>query len=127
MINEKDIDEFLRFRNKFTALEWNTINNYVEIVLEDRKRNFVLSESELKHVRNLIKKDKFIQLRFEYGKFIQKIIKTAIHKQSFTYQFSAYTLGGYYVFISFWKQQGQTHNHNKLVKQCFRLLRFSQV
>ena len=45
MINEKDIDEFLRFRNKFTALEWNTINNYVEIVLEDRKRNFVLSES----------------------------------------------------------------------------------
>lgn len=60
MINEKDIDEFLRFRNKFTALEWNTINNYVEIVLEDRKRNFVLSESELKHVRNLIKKDKFI-------------------------------------------------------------------
>lgn len=60
MINEKDIDEFLRFRNKFTALEWNTINNYVEIVLEDRKRNFVLSESELKHVRNLIKQDKLI-------------------------------------------------------------------
>lgn len=60
MINEKDIDEFLRFRNKFTALEWNTINNYVEIVLEDRKRNFVLSESELEHVRNLIKQDKFI-------------------------------------------------------------------
>lgn len=65
MINEKDIDEFLRFRNKFTALEWNTINNYVEIVLEDRKRNFVLSESELEHVRNLIKQDKLIQLRFE--------------------------------------------------------------
>lgn len=60
MINEKDIDEFLRFRNKFTALEWNTINNYVEIVLEDRKRNFVLSESELEHVRNLIKQDKLI-------------------------------------------------------------------
>lgn len=60
MINEKDIDEFLRFRNKFTALEWNTINNYVEIVLESRKRNFVLSESELEHVRNLIKQDKFI-------------------------------------------------------------------
>lgn len=60
MINEKDIDEFLKFRNRFTALEWNTINNYVEIVLEDRKRNFVLSESELKHVRNLIKQDKFI-------------------------------------------------------------------
>lgn len=60
MINEKDIDEFLRFRNKFTALEWNTINNYVEIVLENRKRNFVLSESELKHVRNLIKQDKLI-------------------------------------------------------------------
>ncbi len=60
MINEKDIDEFLRFRNKFTALEWNTINNYVEIVLEDRKRNFVLSESELEHVRKLIKQDKFI-------------------------------------------------------------------
>jgi hypothetical protein len=60
MINEKDIDEFLRFRNKFTALEWNTINNYVEIVLENRKRNFVLSESELEHVRNLIKQDKFI-------------------------------------------------------------------
>lgn len=60
MINEKDIDEFLRFRNMFTALEWSTINNYVEIVLEDRKRNFVLSESELEHVRNLIKQDKFI-------------------------------------------------------------------
>lgn len=60
MISEKDIDEFLRFRNKFTALEWNTINNYVEIVLENRKRNFVLSESELEHVRNLIKQDKFI-------------------------------------------------------------------
>lgn len=60
MINEKDIDEFLKFRNRFTALEWNTINNYVEIVLEDRKRNFVLSESELEHVRNLIKQDKFI-------------------------------------------------------------------
>lgn len=60
MINEKDIDEFLRFRNKFTALEWNTINNYVELVLEDRKRSFVLSESELEHVRNLIKQDKFI-------------------------------------------------------------------
>lgn len=60
MINEKDIDEFLRFRNKFTALEWNTINNYVEIVLENRKRNFILSESELEHVRNLIKQDKFI-------------------------------------------------------------------
>lgn len=60
MINEKEIDEFLRFRNKFTALEWNTINNYVEIVLEDRKRNFVLSESELEHVRNLIKQDKLI-------------------------------------------------------------------
>lgn len=60
MISEKDIDEFLRFRNMFTALEWSTINNYVEIVLEDRKRNFVLSESELEHVRNLIKQDKFI-------------------------------------------------------------------
>ena len=60
MINEKDIDEFLKFRNRFTALEWNTINNYVEIVLENRKRNFVLSESELEHVRNLIKQDKFI-------------------------------------------------------------------
>lgn len=60
MINEKDIDEFLKFRNRFTALEWNTINNYVEIVLEDRKRNFVLSESELEHVRNLIKQDKLI-------------------------------------------------------------------
>ena len=65
MISEKDIDEFLKFRNRFTALEWNTINNYVEIVLEDRKRNFVLSESELEHVRNLIKQDKLIQLRFE--------------------------------------------------------------
>lgn len=60
MISEKDIDEFLRFRNMFTALEWSTINNYVEIVLEDRKRNFVLSESELEHVRNLIKQDKLI-------------------------------------------------------------------
>lgn len=60
MINEKDIDEFLRFRNKFTALEWSTINNYVEIVLENRKRSFVLSESELEHVRNLIKQDKLI-------------------------------------------------------------------
>lgn len=60
MINEKDIDEFLKFRNRFTALEWNTINNYVEIVLENRKRNFVLSESELEHVRNLIKQDKLI-------------------------------------------------------------------
>lgn len=60
MINENDIDEFLKFRNRFTAFEWNTINNYVEIVLENRKRNFVLSESELEHVRNLIKQDKFI-------------------------------------------------------------------
>ena len=59
-ITEKDVDEFLEFRRKFTELEWNTINGYVEFVLNNRKRNFVLTDSEVEEISNLIKRDKFI-------------------------------------------------------------------
>lgn len=59
-ISEKDVDEFLEFRRKFTDLEWTTINGYVEFVLNNRKRNFVLTDSEVEYIRNLIKQDKFI-------------------------------------------------------------------
>ena len=59
-ITEKDVDEFLEFRRKFTELEWETINGYVDVVLNYRKRNYVLSDSEVQYIRNLIKQDKFI-------------------------------------------------------------------
>lgn len=59
-ITEKDVDEFLEFRRKFTELEWQTINGYVDVVLNQRKRNYVLSDSEVQYIRNLIKQDKFI-------------------------------------------------------------------
>ena len=59
-ITEKDIDELLEFRRRFTDLEWTTMNNYVEVVLNNRKRNFVLTDSEVEYIRNLIKQDKFI-------------------------------------------------------------------
>lgn len=59
-ITEKDVDEFLEFRRKFTELEWETINGYVDVVLNQRKRNYVLSDSEVQYIRNLIKQDKFI-------------------------------------------------------------------
>ncbi|WP_311443451.1 hypothetical protein [Ezakiella coagulans] len=59
-ITEKDVDEFLEFRRRFTASEWNTINGYVEFVLNNRKRNFVLTDSEVEEISNLIKRDKFI-------------------------------------------------------------------
>lgn len=59
-ITEKDVDEFLEFRRRFTASEWNTINGYVEFVLNNRKKNFVLTDSEVEYIRNLIKQDKFI-------------------------------------------------------------------
>lgn len=59
-ITEKDVDEFLEFRRRFTASEWNTINGYVEFVLNNRKRNYVLTESEVQYIRNMIKQDKFI-------------------------------------------------------------------
>lgn len=59
-ITEKDVDEFLEFRRRFTASEWNTINGYVEFVLNNRKKNFVLTDSEVECIRNLIKQDKFI-------------------------------------------------------------------
>lgn len=59
-ISEKDVNEFLEFRRRFTELEWTTINNYVEFVLNNRKRNFVLTDSEVEYIRNLIKQDKFI-------------------------------------------------------------------
>ena len=59
-ITEKDVDEFLEYRRRFTASEWNTINGYVEFVLNNRKRNFVLTDSEVEYIRNLIKQDKFI-------------------------------------------------------------------
>lgn len=59
-ITEKDVDEFLEFRRKFTELEWQTINGYVNVVLNQRKRNYVLTESEVQYIRNLIKQDKFI-------------------------------------------------------------------
>ena len=64
-ITEKDVDEFLEFRRRFTELEWQTINDYVDVVLNYRKRNYVLTDSEVQYIRNLIKKDNFIQLRFE--------------------------------------------------------------
>lgn len=59
-ITEKDVDEFLEFRRRFTASEWNTINGYVEFVLNNRKKNFVLTDSEVEEISNLIKRDKFI-------------------------------------------------------------------
>lgn len=59
-ITEKDVDEFLEFRRRFTASEWNTINGYVEFVLNNRKKNFVLTDSEVEYIRNMIKQDKFI-------------------------------------------------------------------
>lgn len=59
-ITEKDVDKFLEFRRKFTELEWQTINGYVDVVLNQRKRNYVLSDSEVEYIRNLIKQDKFI-------------------------------------------------------------------
>lgn len=59
-ITEKDVDEFLEFRRKFTELEWQTINGYVDVVLNQRKRNYVLTDSEVQYIRNLIKQDKFI-------------------------------------------------------------------
>ena len=59
-ITEKDVDKFLEFRRKFTELEWETINGYVDVVLNQRKRNYVLSDSEVQYIRNLIKQDKFI-------------------------------------------------------------------
>lgn len=62
-ITEKDVDEFLEFRRKFTELEWETINGYVDVVLNQRKRNYVLSDSEVEYIRNLIKQDKFIYER----------------------------------------------------------------
>ena len=59
-ITEKDVDEFLEFRRRFTELEWQTINDYVDVVLNYRKRNYVLTDSEVQYIRNLIKKDNFI-------------------------------------------------------------------
>lgn len=59
-ITEKDVDEFLEFRRKFTELEWETINGYVDVVLNQRKRNYVLTDSEVQYIRNMIKKDNFI-------------------------------------------------------------------
>lgn len=59
-ITEKDVDEFLEFRRKFTELEWQTINGYVDVVLNQRKRNYVLTDSEVQYIRNMIKQDKFI-------------------------------------------------------------------
>lgn len=59
-ITEKDVDEFLEFRRKFTELEWQTINGYVDVVLNQRKRNYVLTDSEVQYIRNMIKKDNFI-------------------------------------------------------------------
>lgn len=54
-ISEKDVDEFLEFRRRFTELEWQTINSYVTVVLNYRKRNFVLTDSEVEEISNLIK------------------------------------------------------------------------
>ena len=62
-ITEKDFDEFLEFRRKFTELEWETLNSYVNFVLNNRKKNFVLTDSEVQYIRNLIKQDKFIYER----------------------------------------------------------------
>lgn len=59
-ITEKDVDEFLEFGRRFTELEWQTINGYVDVVLNQRKRNYVLTDSEVQYIRNLIKQDKFI-------------------------------------------------------------------
>lgn len=59
-ISEKDINEFLEFRRRFTELEWTTMNNYIEFVLTRRRRNFILTSSEVEEVRNLIREDKFI-------------------------------------------------------------------
>lgn len=62
-ITEKDVDKFLEFRRKFTEPEWETLNSYVDVVLNYRKRNYVLSDSEVQYIRNLIKQDKFIYER----------------------------------------------------------------
>ena len=59
-ISEKDVNEFLEFRRRFTELEWTTMNNYIEFVLTRRRRNFILTSSEVEEVRNLIREDKFI-------------------------------------------------------------------
>lgn len=59
-ITEKDVDKFLEFRRKFTELEWQTLNGYVDVVLNQRKRNYVLTDSEVQYIRNMIKKDNFI-------------------------------------------------------------------
>lgn len=54
-ITEKDVDEFLEFRRKFTELEWETLNSYVTVVLNYRKKRFVLTDSEVEEISNLIK------------------------------------------------------------------------
>ena len=62
-ITEKDVDEFLEFRRKFTELEWETINGYVDVVLNQRKRNYVLTDSEVEYIRNLIKSSHLFKKR----------------------------------------------------------------
>lgn len=54
-ITEKDVDEFLEFRRRFTELEWETLNSYVTVVLNYRKKRFVLTDSEVEEISNLIK------------------------------------------------------------------------
>ena len=54
-ITEKDVDEFLEFRRKFTELECQTLNDYVNVVLNNRKKRFVLTDSEVEEISNLIK------------------------------------------------------------------------
>lgn len=58
-ITEKDIDEFLEFRSRFTANEWAEINHYVDCVLNRRKNDFVLTDSEVEYLRELINKNRF--------------------------------------------------------------------
>lgn len=58
-----DIKEFLRFRKKFSKLEWFEINKAIEVQENKRADEIVLNDSDIEEIQKRINDNSFLKIR----------------------------------------------------------------
>lgn len=58
-----DIKEFLRFRKKFSKLEWFEINKAIGIQENKRADEIVLNDSDIEEIQQRINDNSFLKIR----------------------------------------------------------------
>lgn len=49
---DSDVEEFLKFRKKFTRTEWSELNHVIELVEKNRANQVKLTDSDVEEIKN---------------------------------------------------------------------------